>query len=241
MIKLLAYQISGETVFIDKNSWTQEELNGNKSILFSEDLLDGYKDITSIDNIDKYGYYVNVDYIYLKDRIRDVSDSKGGWTGTTVEEKYILIKYYNYRDLNMEKVMFLMSQGYSQQQAMIFLVKSWFKHNLQFIPSIIERWKFSKFYLLTMCDKNSVEEELERLEIAHSLHLMKEYGIVGSGYGDVNRKGIMDYFESTGLYVDNGFLESGIQTFDGLTKEMVISQVQDVMINGNYDPSMCNQ
>ena len=241
-MRLLAYIINGQILGIDINSWKTEDLNGNKPFIYSETVLDGYSDITSIENIDRLGLIDNKDYIYVKDRIREVADSKGGFNSCTTQEKYILIKYYCYRDLVTEKITFLMTEGLTQEQSIEYLVKLWFKHNKNgFIDTIKLRWKFSQFYLLTMCYKDSVEVELERDDISHSLHLMSEYGIVGTGYGDVNTKGIMDYFESTGNYVLNGFLESNIIPYTGITKEMIITKIQDIMINGNYDASICNE
>lgn len=225
----------------------------NPDVELWEEITDESQSLGAIEYIDKHyipatnknyliisGYIT--DYIKLKDIIRDIADSKGGWNYLTTEEKYLIIKYYIYRDLNTEKVTFLMQQGMSQQQAMQYLVVSWFKHNKygSFIDSIMQRWKFTQFYLLMMCTKETVELELEREDIAHSVDLMEQYGVVGSDYGDTNRKGIMNYFNSSGLYIDNGFLESGIACYPGITKEIVLAQVIDVMINGNYDLSICN-
>lgn len=248
-MKLLAYVINGQAVGTELPVWQTADLNGNVPFKFSESVDQGYADITSMQNISMFGNLPTNDYIWTKDRIREVSDAKGGWGFLTDVEKYLIIRYYIYRDLNTEKVLFLMSQGMTQAQAQQYLVMAWFKHNqFGFIDSISTRWKFSKFYLLMMCNKQSVELELEREDIAHSLHLMKEYGFVGSEYGDVNTKGIMDYFNSTGYYAGQGsptqkigFAESGIECYPGVTKRDVIDKVIDVMINGNYDPSMCDQ
>lgn len=240
---LHGYLINDEVVGLELSTWTDEELDGNLPFKFTDnEIEDGYRNVTSIENLDWCWnvQLIQCDYIYLKDKIRDISDDKGGWNNLTVSEKYIIIKYYIYRELNTEKVVFLMSQGMSQSQAMQYLVINWFKHNQYgFIDCISIRWKFTKFYLLTMCTKDSVEIELEREDIAHSLHLMKEYGFVGSEYGDVNTKGIMDYFNSTGFYLNQGFEESLIQCYPGITKQMVIDKIIDVMINGNYDTTIC--
>lgn len=247
-MKLLAYVINGQAVGTELPVWENTDLNGNAPFKFSENVDAGYADITSIANISLFGNLPTNDYIWVKDRIRDVAESNGGWDFLTDAEKYIIIKYYIYRDKNTEKIAFLMSQGMTQSEAMQFLVMNWFKHNqFGYIDAISTRWKYSKFYMLMMCEKTSVEIELEREDIAHSLHLMREYGFIGSGYGDANTKCIMDYFNSTGYYAGSGsppspigFAESGILCYPGITKQMVIDKVVDVMINGNYDPSMCN-
>ena len=59
--KLLAYQISGQTVSVDVFSWSEIELEGNKPFLSIDDgesIPSGYTDISSIHNWSSFGWDV---------------------------------------------------------------------------------------------------------------------------------------------------------------------------------------
>ena len=243
-MKLLAYIINGQTVGTELTEWDTSALDGNQPFKYSETEEEGYSDITSMINIELFGFDCAVDYIYGKDRIREISDSKGGWQNLTDDEKYLIIKYYIYRGDSHDalKMQFLMSKGMSYDEAFNYLCVAWSKHNkFGFIPSIIQRWNFTQFALVKHCVKSVVELELMNIDVCHSIWLMQNLGVVGSGYGDTNSKGIMDYFEGTGFYSYYNFMVSPITCLPGKTKEQALHAVQDIMINGNYDPNICNK
>ena len=53
---LFAYNISGQTVGVDINSWWPKDLNGNEPfVLVSGQTLNGYDKITSIYNMSNFG------------------------------------------------------------------------------------------------------------------------------------------------------------------------------------------
>lgn len=110
-MKLLGYQISGQTVGIDLDGWIDSDLNGNQPFLgISDDATvpSGYTDISSIVNWGKFGGsaycpmkgHLELDDLEVRKEIKSfmtLPQKTGDTTGLTVEE-IETIKDYNLDD-----------------------------------------------------------------------------------------------------------------------------------------------
>jgi len=72
---LLAYQISGQTVGIDIETYNPTDLNGNSAmqiILDGETIPNGYVDISSIKNWDRFGEDYANDYMVVREALYEI-------------------------------------------------------------------------------------------------------------------------------------------------------------------------
>lgn len=73
-MKLLAYKIDGKVVNRDIFNWKIDDLNGNEPWIASEFLRDDYEDITSVKNWDNYSIRLEKDYLFIRQRIKELVD-----------------------------------------------------------------------------------------------------------------------------------------------------------------------
>lgn len=94
---LLAYIIDGQAVGVDLVSWDDDALNGNKPFIASNEVLSGYKDISSIENWDSFGSNCT-DFNTVRDNIQAlviaiVTPNFSKWNDLTLLQKQISCKY----------------------------------------------------------------------------------------------------------------------------------------------------
>lgn len=228
---LLGYQISGQTVGIDINTWSDADLNGNKPFKFiysGQTISSGYTDISSIINWNKYGCQVVNDYLVCKHEIKDLVVEKG-WSNLTNTEKDLAIIYYSYPDTTTA-VIYLMGKGYSQAQAQGYVLLSWHRHHGNVMNSCKQRWFYAKFIVPQYLSFNDAEDLLNTVEPL--VFAYNDMGRLGINYGD-KRDGIMDYIESTNAFAGQGLRENGYILLQS-TYDIFIGAMKDVFVEGIY-------
>ena len=217
---LLAYQISGQTVGIDIQSWNTNDLNGNQPfmlILSGQIIPIGYTDISSIINWNQFACSVANDYLVCKNAIKELIIEKG-WSNLSNDEKDIAIKYYAYSDIT-SAVIFLMSKGYTQQQAQGFVLLQWHRHHGNVMNSCKQRWYYVKFIVPQFLSFNDSEDLLNTVEPL--IFAYNDMGRLGINYGD-KKDGIMDYIESTNAFQGQGLRENGYTLLQGTYDDFIL-------------------
>ena len=229
--KILAYQISGQTVGVDLPVWNTPDLNGNqpfKIILSGETIPNNYVDISNILNWHNLGSQIANDYLVYKNAIKELI-IENGWSNLTNVEKDIAIQYYAYPDATSAVIYLITVKGMSQQQAQGFILQQWHRHHGNVIISCKQRWYYAKFIVpqyLNFTDAETLFNTIESLAFAYN-----DMGRLGVEYGD-KTNGIMDYIESTNAYVGAGLRESGF-TISG-TWDDFIQAMKNVFVEGIY-------
>ncbi len=229
---LLAYQISGQTIGIDIESWDTNSLGNNESfklIISGQTIPTGYIDISSITNWNSFACSIANDYLVCKNAIKEIVLEKS-WTGLTSEEKDLAIKYYAYPD-SMSAVIFLMTQrGMSQAQAQGYLLQQWHRHHGNVMNSCKTRWYYVKFTVPMYLNFDDAEDLLNTVEPL--VFAYNDMGRLGINYGD-KKDGIMDYIESTNAFLGQGLRENGYILLQG-TIEQFIQAMKNVFVEGIY-------
>jgi len=230
MRKLLAYQIDGQTIGIDIQTWNIADLNGNDPFkrIFDDQIPTGYVDISSILNWHLFGANAVNDYFACKSAIKDMV-LEIGWANLTNVEKDTAIQYYSYPDTT-SAVIYLMGKGYTQQQAQGFVLQQWHKHHANLLHACRHRWYYAKFVVpqyLSFADSEDLMNAVEALIFAYT-----EMGRLGINYGD-KTDGIMDFIESTNGYLNNGLNEKGYILINGTINDL-IQGIKNVLVEGIY-------
>jgi hypothetical protein len=229
--QILAYQISGQTVGIDLNSWSDVDLNGNKPfkiIPSGTTIPNGYVDISSITNWDIFGELCANDYMCVRFEIRDLCRTKG-WTGLTETEKYLAIKHY-ISDNPTNAVVFLMSKGYTQQQAQGYVLTAWHKYHAKLIEASQQRLYYVKFIVpqyLSLADAEKLFDNAR--DVIYDFTQLGRFGII---IGD-KKSGIYDYLMSTNDFVGKGMEESGLTLLQG-TWDDFRAALSAILLDGIY-------
>jgi len=214
------------------------ELNTN--LIISENLdLNLYNDITSIQNWVLFEPELDKDVLYIRERIRE-SLNIIGWSGCSNTDKDIIIKYYlketskTESESDTEKVIYLMSKGYSLNEAQGLLIKAYADFHILEIDACYKRANSSK--LFTIIGKYlSVPDASDLIKITHTLFdLYKTQAIRGTTYGTAG-EGILDFIMSTPgtSYEFTGLEQQGYVLNTGNYNDF-INELLDVLKFGNY-------
>lgn len=96
-MKLLAYILNGTPINELVDGYNPELLNGNKPFLKSVNVVQGYSDITSASNWDKFGKEAT-DYIFTRYEIQVIllaicGDDFASWNNLSADEKFLMAKH----------------------------------------------------------------------------------------------------------------------------------------------------
>jgi hypothetical protein len=230
---LLGYQINGQTVGVDIETWEKSDLNGNdpfKIILADVSVAVGYTNIDSIENWSKFGIQIANDYSVVKFAIKETAEEIT-WTSLTTAEKDLCIKYYAYPDPTTAVVYLMTTKGMTQAQAQGFLLRSWHKHHLKNIVAYTQRWNYAKFTVLQYLTRNDGEDLFNTVKPLVDLYI--EVGILGIDYNDSN-DGIIDYVYSIHGFTDQGLEENNYTLLQG-TWEDFKTALDKVLVCGIYE------
>jgi len=230
--QLLAYQISGQTVGVDIQSWNTDDLNGNlpfKIIISGMTMPNGYIDISSIINWDAYGEGVANDYMYVRFTIRNLCRTKG-WSNMTNTEKDVAIKHYISDDPTNAVIYLMTTKGMTQEQAQGFVLMSWHKYHAKLIEAAKQRMYYLKFVVpqyLSLVDSEKLFDNAQSL-----IYEFTELGRFGIEMGD-KKSGLLDYIMSTNAYIGAGLEESGLTLLQG-TWDNFRSALYSILVDGIY-------
>jgi len=230
--QLLAYQISGQTVGVDIQSWNTDDLNGNlpfKIIISGMTMPNGYIDISSIINWDAYGEGVANDYMYVRFTIRNLCRTKG-WSNMTNTEKDVAIKHYISDDPTNAVIYLMTTKGMTQEQAQGFVLMSWHKYHAKLIEAAKQRMYYLKFVVpqyLSLVDSEKLFDNAQSL-----IYEFTELGRFGIEMGD-KKSGLLDYIMSTNAYIGAGLEESGLTLLQG-TWDNFRSALYSILVDSIY-------
>ena len=231
--KLLAYQLSGETIGIDINSWNTKDLNGNNPFLIitsADTIPNNYVDITSIENWDKFGNDVANDYLVVKFEIRDIANNIG-WSGLTNNEKDLAIKYYINPDMSVAIEHLMNTKGMTSGESRQFLTKKWHIHHGNLLSACKVRWYYVKIVAVKYLSFSDAEDLFDTAQ--QLIYEYTEMGRLGIDYGDKNN-GIMDYLLSTNGYEGQGMEENNYTLLTGTWDEFK-DELKSVLVCGFYE------
>lgn len=230
--KLLSYVLNGKILGIEQESWSADELNGNKPFIYilEDDVIpQNYVDISSIVNWYRFGGNCVKDYLAIQREIRNISFASV-WDELTTQEKDILIELYAFKD-DVEAIIYLMfDKGMSETEARMFILKNWHIHHGNMTQSCRDRWFEVKFTVGMFLPTSSAEHLFQIAQLL--IFSFTDCAIFGKNYGD-SSDGLMDFIESTNGYVNNGLTEQGY-TLNFGTYEIFISELKKVLVNGIY-------
>lgn len=231
--QLLGYQISGQTVGIDIQTWNCDDLNNNepfKIIKNGDTISNNYVDISSIENWDIFGDNVANDYSVVKFSIKDIVELLG-WTSLTNTEKDLAIKYYSYPDPTTAIIYLMTTKGWSQKEAQGFVLQSWHKHHLKNIAAYKQRWNYAKFTVLQFINREDGEDLFNTVKTLIDLYV--EVGILGIDFND-SGDGIIDYIHSIHGFTGQGLEENNYTLLQGTWADFKLA-IDNVLVYGIYN------
>lgn len=236
---LHAYEINGQRVGVDITSYETSQLNGNKPFITStHSSVNGYQNITSIEGWHNYGEFV-LDSYQDRQRAIKLAFYDKGWSNCTSTEKDIVLLYYANPDLgnnnqNAQMIEYLLSKGYSMDQATDYIVDCWHNHWEKFVSECPARFrKVTKVVLryLSFTDASDLDVTIESLK---SRYLTT--GVLGLGYGD-HKEGLLNYIWSNHSYTGQGLEENGYTLRKGNWLEFK-QEIEDNLIGKYFWPEI---
>ena len=202
---LFAYNISGQTVGVDINSWWPEELNGNEPfVLVSGQTFNGYDNITSIENMYNWGVNAIDTYQTWQKGVR-LCGYETGWSAMTDTEKDCIIDMYAYPEGSTEIITYLVTtKGMTQDEAESYLIDKWHIYWNSFLSDCPERWSNAAKVTVEYLPFSAASQVLDTVNVLVDKYLVA--GRLGVGYGDTS-DGLMNFIMSSNGYVGNGLEE----------------------------------
>lgn len=209
----------------------------------STESIPGYTDKTNdIISWRDYGLDVCTDYLQVRDCIRLILNTSV-WTTLTVEEKYATIDFYTredgitIEDDNSRKILFLISEGYTQEEAKDYMQTAWAEFHKEEIKACYKR-AYNKTIFKVFSKYLNLEEAADLTRVIQDLYYMyTTQGIKGTKDGHAG-EGLYDFIESTPgtSYETAGLEQQGytMQTGDPDTTNFV-AELMDVLRGGNYE------
>lgn len=221
-MKLLAYKIDGKIVNKEIFNWNLSDLEGNKPWLVSNVDVYGYADITTIENWDTYAPYVNKDFLFIRQCIKDLVDysfiDKNGDTWRYSENM-------NFGDGVIASRYFLVSKSIRDQ----FISDS----EQEFYWKILvdksqesrkKRWESAKTYIsFKLSPQNSSDLALSTSDLCNNYI---NYNIVSKTKDGVS--GLFDYLRGIEDYSTNGYPSKSYWS------QQDQDRLLDILENGNY-------
>jgi len=208
-MNIFAYNISGQTLGVDLVSWNDSELGENSPFMTSASTtLDGYSNITSIENWDEFGDSAGYRHCKTRKEIKEIYDTQTGttWSAYTLSDQKILSKYFIVdKDKRDEVYTDEEQEGYNHYKLYDFLSDDIFESigsiNQKKAPKSIDYkkdlsqrlhpdFKFDNFGLLTGCTY------YENLTVSYD-----SYGFTVFTYDNPILNYVADY-----TFADNGYV-----------------------------------
>jgi len=204
-------------------------------IKFSASVPSGWQDMTSIENVHKYGAMTGRDYRYCREVMRTLV---GSFASLSTIEKAIVAEHMCVWD-GMEidyatLVGYYMGQGLSQDEAQLLLIDT----EIDIIRPRIracstERYKHAQKVVAMFLNPAGIADIFERTQ--HLVGIFKSDGVLGTGYRNIT-SGIMDFVESTDGYATTGLAEQNYALNFGTTA-LFISSLKNALYYGKFEIS----
>lgn len=210
----------------DKNIFTG---NVNDLYIKSDNQPSEYSlcvDISVLNDLD----YLFSDYLQKRTYIKNLS--LGGWGSYSNKEKLILIDLYAHED-NEKAIIHLMTiNGFSQQEAQVFLINRYAQHVVKDSESCYKRSKSKELTacVLTFLNPTDATDFLEVTEKLNELYT--DRAIKGLDDGSF-KSGLFDFIESKHEFLNQGLKEQGYILNFG-TYDFFIGNLMSILRHGNY-------
>lgn len=222
MKKLLAYKLNGKVINVEIFNWSISDLNGNRPWIISDEIIEGYKDISSITNWSNLASKLDVDFIFIRDRIREIlnssfTDKENNIANYIdrigdVEEK-ICSDYFLVGKVTRDKY-YTESEQYKLWQN--FLTRSYESRKI--------RWERAKIYIsYKLSNQNSSDLAISTYELCSNYI---SYNIIAKSKDGVS--GLFDYLRGIEDFSLNGYPSKIYWTQQDQDKLL------DILENGNY-------
>ncbi len=221
-MKLLAYKIEGKVVNRDIFNWTSSDLNGNEPWIVSNYDISGYEDITSIENWDILSHRLNKDFLFIRQRIKDIVDysfvDRDGIVRTNSEN-------LNLNDGIIASKYFLVSKSvrdnFLSENDQLF----WWKILVEKSQNCrAKRWEEAKTYI--SYNLSPVDSSNLAISTTQLCNDFINYNIISKSKDGVS--GLFDYLRGIEDYSLNGFPSKSYWSLYHQNKLM------DILENGNY-------
>jgi len=96
-MNIFAYNLNSGIIGLNISTWNKNDLDGNSPFTTSASTsVEGYSNITSIENWDKFGGYVDYKHCKIKREIKDIYENQTGatWSAYTLNEQKVIAKYF---------------------------------------------------------------------------------------------------------------------------------------------------
>lgn len=221
-MKLLAYKIDGKVVNRDIFNWTSSDLNGNEPWIVSNYDTNGYEDITSIENWDMLSHRLNKDFLFIRQRIKDIVDysfvDRDGVVRTNSEN-------LNLNDGLIASKYFLIPKSLRDNFLSETDQQFWWKILVEKSQkSRVLRWEAAKTWIsynLPPVDSSDLAKSTTQLCSDYI-----NYNIISKSKDGVS--GLFDYLTGVEDYSSNGFPSKSYWNRNYQNKLM------DILENGNY-------
>ncbi len=214
----------------------------DNNYIYSESPITGptYSDITSIENWSLYGKYVTVDYLQIRDQIKEQIGIIN-WSGCNNVERGIIIDYYVVDETitpsenTTNKITYLMSiKGLSQDESIRYLQDVFGSHHIKDLKSCAKRAESPKLYSV-VAKYLDLNDARDFFQTVRNLYIdFKEQAIKGTLDGDVG-VGLFDYIECTPgtIYEYAGLSSKGYVMQNGDTDTINFSsELMDIFRGG---------
>ncbi len=199
------YGVTGHTVGVDVPTWLIKDLNGNDSfVLVSGQTLSGYTNISSIENMYKFGRMTIKNYQTWQKGVR-LCGYETGWSAMTNTQKDYIIDAYAYPEGSTEIITYLVTiKGITPVEAESFLINKWHTNWNSFLRDCPTRWSNAAKVTVGYLPFSAASQLLDTVNVLVDKYLVA--GRLGIGYGDTS-DGLMNFIMSSSGYVGNGLEE----------------------------------
>lgn len=225
-MKLTALLV-GSTPVTDIGNEYDEILNvagqhgSSEPLRLEETVSEGYQDISSITNFNKYWEDICIDYRCFRARLIEHVTQAGGFNNLSQQEKTIVAKEFC---------------ASKEDRDTVFTVEEQVQNGKRFHSMSVEARKKRRVSAEALV-YNRINAPVEQVDlindVAQLLNIYVEFGIEGTETGDP--EGILDYVDGTaGTVFENGGFPQKSYTIEGMTSAEFGEKIKTILKDGPY-------
>lgn len=224
-MKLIILQVNGENFNVATN--TAADLDGADAwVKFSDTVPSGWVEITDLQEVLDYSKYIDRDYKYIRDKIKELVIAKGtneedGFNNLTAQEKVIACEY---------KI------GTHAQRLAVVGIDNLILLGLQYHAKVSEARTTRLAYAIAEVHNRLPNNGEEVIDDTNAENLVFQYVYFGrEGVDEGDTLGIMDYvFGRSGTSYDGAGLLQKAWTPEAETMADLCDTIKEILIYGNY-------
>ena len=224
-------------IVIPKNTFINEEVSGvfPIEVSFDNSIPIDWEDITNLTNIHFYKDAINEKYDYLTYYIiLNEYVLTLNWSVLTDANKLIIIDEYASPTNLEEQKTFLITNGYSNNDADEYLFDKWYAFYIKLLVECNTRVGYfikSLYFYYQKADAEAILSSISNLIIKY-----KTKGVIGLNLlGNTTENSLIDFIESKNDYYENGLNELPYQIKQTVTKSHIISHLKTILFEGDFE------